>query len=196
MTQHKSALIVFARNPVSGKVKTRLAEITGKEKALEIYKILLENIYINIKDLNYGKFLFLSDYFDENLFDPGFTQVIQKGSDLGEKMYGAIDSVLKAGFEKVIIIGTDIPGIDYKIISEAFNELSYCDVVIGPARDGGYYLIGMKEPDVSLFENMEWGSDRVLSETIIRINKKDGSFYLLKELNDIDTYEDLKYFNL
>jgi rSAM/selenodomain-associated transferase 1 len=190
---NKNALIIFAKNPVLGKVKTRIAKITGDEKALEIYKAILKKIYIKTKDLCYDKYLFLSDNLDANLFDTGFKQVIQKGTDIGGKMFNAIDTVLAKGSDKVVLAGGDVPEISAEIINEAFEKLSDFDIVIGPAKDGGYYLIGMNEPDISLFEKMEWSNENVLKETIERIKKKGKNFYLLKELSDVDTYEDLNY---
>ena len=188
----KNALIIFARNPVMGKVKTRLAEKLGEKKAYDIYIMLLGNIYKKTKDLNYEKYLFLSEDFDENLFDSGYKQVIQKGADLGEKMYNAIETALNEGMENVILIGTDIPDLDPKIFDEAFDKMSFDDIVIGPAKDGGYYLIGVKVPMKFLFENMKWSNENVLKNTIERIKREKKSYYLLKELNDIDTEEDLK----
>ena len=195
MLKNKNALLIFAKNPVIGKVKTRIGLVLGDEKALEIYRSLLDGTYCETKSLSQNKFLFLSDDPDKNLFDPCFEQRIQNGKELGEKMHNALDSVFRKGFKKVILIGTDVPGLKRDIINEAFDKLYYFDIVIGPAMDGGYYLIGMKEPDFSLFKNMEWGNEKVLSKTIKRIKEKAKSYYLLKKLNDIDTYEDLKLLN-
>ncbi|MBK8550842.1 MAG: TIGR04282 family arsenosugar biosynthesis glycosyltransferase [Ignavibacteria bacterium] len=135
---------------------------------------------------------FLSDNLDDNLFDSGYKQVIQKGSDLGEKMYNAIEFVLKEVPGKVILTGVDIPGLDFQIITEAFERLSQNDIVIGPANDGGYYLIGMKTPVKFLFENMQWSNENVLKNTIDRLKKEKMSFYLLEKLCDIDNADDLK----
>jgi len=192
---NKEAIIIFARNPESGKVKSRIAKILGDEKALEIYKKLLDSIYSKTRNLKVKKFLFLSEFTDKSLFDPCYKQLVQNGKDLGEKMHNAMYSVFKYGFEKVILAGTDVPGLNEEIINEAFEKLSFFDVVIGPSADGGYYLIGMKESDFSLFENIDWGNELVLSKSIERIKYRNKSCYILKELNDIDTLEDLKYFD-
>lgn len=195
MLKNKNALIIFAKNPVIGKVKTRIGLVLGDEKALEIYRSLLDGIYCETKSLSQNKFLFLSDNTDRNLFDTGFEQRVQDGKELGEKMHNALDSVFMEGFLKVILIGADVPGLNRDIINEAFEKLDCFDIVIGPAMDSGYYLIGMNEPDFSLFKNMEWGNEMVLSQTMYRIKEKAKSYYLLKELNDIDTIEDLKLLN-
>ncbi|MDQ3020640.1 MAG: TIGR04282 family arsenosugar biosynthesis glycosyltransferase [Bacteroidota bacterium] len=191
---HKNSLIIFAKNPVLGKVKTRLAKDTGEEKALEVYKVLLKKTYQETKDFKEKKFLFLSDFFDKNLFDSSFIQVIQTGNDLGEKMKNAFEIIFQKRYTKAVIIGTDCPELDSNIINEAFEKLSHFDIVIGPAKDGGYYLLGMKEQYAFLFENMKWSDQYVSDETIRRIIQNDLTYHLLKELIDIDDIKDLKHF--
>lgn len=191
---NKNALIIFAKNPVLGKVKTRLARETGNEKAFEIYKLLLENAYRQTKETDCVKYLFLSDHLDKNIFESDFTQYIQSGKDLGERMLNAFKNIFEKDFEKAIIIGTDCPELDSEIIHEAFNKLNEYEIVIGPAKDGGYYLIGLKEPDKFLFENIKWSTGEVLNETIKKIKSAGKNFFLLKELNDIDESKDLVFF--
>lgn len=193
---NKNALIIFARNPELGKVKNRLAKTIGKEKALEIYNKLLSNVYSETKDLKCKKYLFLTERTDSGLFNDTYIQKIQTGEGLGNKMLNAIGKVLEDGNEKVILTGTDILGLTSEIIIEAFQKLSDHDVVIGPAKDGGYYLIGMKEIMSPVFENMKWSNDQVLNITLDRISKMGKSFYLLEELADIDTEEDLEEYNI
>lgn len=188
----KHALIIFARNPELGKVKNRLAKTIGKEKALEVYNKLLSNVYAETKDLKCNKYLFLSERTDSGLFDDTFIQKIQSGSDLGSKMLSAIESVLKEGNESAVLFGTDVPGLSSEIIYDAFQRLSEQDVVIGPSKDGGYYLIGMKESLSPLFEDMKWSNDQVLNNTLERIANLNKSYYLLEELIDIDTEENMK----
>lgn len=193
---YNNALIIFARNPELGKVKNRLAKTIGKEKALEIYNRLLANVYSETKDLKCKKYLFLTERTDSGLFNDTYIQKIQTGEGLGNKMLNAIGKVLEDGNEKVILTGTDILGLTSEIIIEAFQKLSDHDVVIGPAKDGGYYLIGMKEIMSPVFENMKWSNDQVLNITLDRISKMGKSFYLLEELADIDTEEDLEEYNI
>ena len=107
-------------------------------------------------------------------------------------MMNAIRLVFEDGNEKAVLIGTDVPEITDVILNDAFQKLSEHDVVLGPAKDGGYYLIGMNENLPSLFENMKWSNEKVLDITLERISKLGKSFYLLEELIDIDTEEDLR----
>jgi len=189
---NKNALLIFARNPELGKVKNRLAKTIGKEKAFEIYTKLLLNVYTETKSLKCNKYLFLTERTDTNLFDDTFIQKIQSGADLGVKMMNAIRLVFEDGNEKAVLIGTDVPEITDVILNDAFQKLSEHDVVLGPAKDGGYYLIGMNENLPSLFENMKWSNEKVLSITLERISSMNKSNYLLEELADIDTEEDLR----
>lgn len=193
---NKNALIIFAKNPVLGKVKTRLARETGDEKALEIYKLLLGNTYRQTKEIVCDKYLFLSDSTDKNIYDSNFKQMIQSGKDLGERMSNAFVNIFEKGFEKAIIIGTDCPELNSEIIYEAFDKLNEHDIVIGPAGDGGYYLIGLNKPDKSLFENIKWSSGEVLDMTKDKIKTSGKNYFLLKELNDIDEAKDLINYNL
>lgn len=192
--KNKNALIIFAKNPVHGKVKTRLAKHLRDDKVLEIYKKLLDNIFLQTKDMNCDKYLFLSDKTDSDLFDNSYKQFIQSGNDIGERMKNAFNEVFKSGYDKIILTGTDIPELEGQLINEAFDNLSKSDFVLGPAADGGYYLIGMKKFSGYVFENIEWSTNKVLSKTIENIKKRAESFCLLKELNDLDDIEDLKKF--
>jgi len=187
----KKALIIFAKNPVPGKVKTRLAADIGNEMAFEIYLKLLYRSYANTKNIICDKFLFLSDRKDEDLFDENFIQYLQKGNGLGEKMKNAFNEILKNGYGKIIIIGTDCPELDENILSDAFEKLNENDFVIGPANDGGYYLLGLKSKADYLFEEIEWSTEKVLKQTIDKIESEHKSYFLLKELIDIDDNSDL-----
>lgn len=187
----KEALIIFAKNPVPGKVKTRLAADIGEEKAFEIYLKLLYRTYSNTKNLACDKFLFLSENKDKDLFDENFMQYLQKGNDLGEKMKNAFKEILILGYEKILIIGTDCPDLDEKILNEAIEKLSEYDFVLGPANDGGYYLLGIKNNADYLFEDIEWSTEKVLQQTIDKIITRNNNYFLLKELTDIDNISDL-----
>ena len=186
------ALIVFTKNPVKGEVKTRLAKTVGEEKALEIFRELLHIAYVNTKSLPCDKYLYLSGSLDENLFDPGFFQKIQEGINLGERMLNALSEILDTGYERVILVGTDCPGLTRVIIKDAFNKLNDNDIVLGPAEDGGYYLVGLKEPIEYLFKDMRWGHQNVLSDTLKRIKENKHSYELVAKLIDIDDAGDLE----
>ena len=120
------------------------------------------------------------------------TKFHQKGFDLGEKMQNSFKKGVFDGFEKIVLIGSDLPEISEKIINEAFEELDKNELVFGPAEDGGYYLIGMKKEHFFVFKNKPWSQENLLKETLKEVNKRGVSYSLLKELNDIDTFEDLK----
>jgi uncharacterized protein len=185
-----NALIIFAKNPVKGRVKTRLAKFIGNTEALRYYKSLLQFTSEQTKNLYCRKFLFLTDNIDTGLFDSSCTCLLQQGSDLGERMKSAFAYVFSMGFNKVCIIGTDAPGLDSETISKAFKMLGDNDYVIGPSKDGGYYLLGMKAASDELFENISWSTDEVLNQTIAKINPAGKKYYLLEELCDVDTIED------
>ena len=140
------------------------------------------------------RYLFYSENIVEDEWPAGqFSKKVQSGQDLGERMNNAFESALKE-HERVIIIGSDCPAITNELIEMAFQRLEIADVVIGPSKDSGYYLLGMKERHSSIFQNVDWSTDKVLPQTIEHIKKLGLLYNLLPELNDIDTLEDLKEF--
>lgn len=188
----KNALIIFTRNPEFGKCKTRLAKTIGDEATLNIYKFLLEHTATISKDTKADKYVFYSETIKkEDLWSTDiFRKKIQQGSNLGERMDNAFSELFQLGYEKIIIIGSDLLDLTSDHIDDAFQILNDHDLVIGPAKDGGYYLLGMKTLHSKIFLNKDWGSSTVLKETINDI--QNSTFSLLEELNDIDTFEDVK----
>ncbi|MCG2431467.1 TIGR04282 family arsenosugar biosynthesis glycosyltransferase [Aequorivita xiaoshiensis] len=188
----KSALIIFTRNPELGKVKTRLAKTIGDENALEIYKFLLKHTAEITKNLNVDKFVFYSENINRNdLWNPDiFRKKLQFGNELGERMKNAFSDVFSMGYESVIIIGSDMFDMDTQDLKTAFVSLQTSPYVIGPASDGGYYLLGMKQLNTKVFENKVWGTDSVLKSTLNDLRQ--FKYTLLDEKNDIDYYEDIK----
>lgn len=188
----KKALIIFTRNPELGKVKTRLAKTVGDESALDIYKFLIQHTVKVTKDLKVDKYVFYSEGIRKN--DAWnvdvFRKKLQEGNDLGERMHNAFLEIFKMGYEKAVIIGCDMFDWEKKDLEAAFMGLNDFDFVIGPATDGGYYLLGMKHPKQILFQNKEWGASSVLEQTLIDL--KGENYLLLKERNDIDHFEDLE----
>jgi uncharacterized protein len=181
------------KNPILGKVKTRLAETIGDTKALEIYNDLLLITKDLMHDLEVTKYVYYSDFIEENdLWNPTiFTKRIQTGQDLGQRMYQATKEVMEIdGYQNVVIVGTDCPFLTKNLIMEAFEQLRYNSFVLGPAYDGGYYLLGMRQLRIEIFEKIIWGGSRVLTDTIHRINKMVKTFYQLSPLMDIDTEQD------
>ncbi len=187
----KKALIIFTRNPELGKVKTRLASAVGEESALRIYKFLVKHTVEITKDLHVDKYVFYSENIHKNDFwDPDiFRKKLQSGSDLGERMKNAFSEIFSIGYQMAIIIGSDMFNWEKKDLIVAFDTLQNHQFAIGPAKDGGYYLLGMKEPYPKLFENKNWGSHTILEQTLDDLTGKD--YILLQERNDIDYYEDI-----
>ena len=185
-------LLIFTRNPKLGKCKTRLAATIGDQAALDIYMILLRHTAEITKDLNCSKEVHYTEEPETNdLWDKlTYTKRLQSGEDLGERMYNALKSGFQKGYKKIIIIGSDIYDLNSETIEEAFAELENSDYVIGPAADGGYYLLGMKSISKEIFINKEWGTNSVLKDTLN--NLRDKKVKLLQIKNDIDIYEDLK----
>jgi rSAM/selenodomain-associated transferase 1 len=185
-------LIVFVRNPVLGTVKTRLAVSIGDEKALEVYKDLIEKCRSECLAVDAKKNLFYSKAILNDAWDnEAFTKYIQNEGDLGDKITAAFREIFKEE-GKVVIIGSDCYDLDAKTIEEAFEKLADSDVVIGPANDGGYYLLGTNSFQPELFQNITWSTELVLGETIQQAKFKNLSVSLLKELIDLDTLEDLE----
>ena len=190
----KSVLIIFIKNPIKGKVKTRLAESVGNEKALMIYKELLKKT-VDIasktechRELWYSGFINENDQIDPKLFEKN----LQEGANLGEKMSNSFSLAFERGIEKAVIIGSDCPDVTDELIKKAFQSLDKADLVIGPSLDGGYYLLGMKKHHPELFTGIEW-SEITVFETTVRKAKNSGlNISELPALNDIDTIEDLK----
>ena len=188
-----NAIIIFIKNPELGKVKTRLAATVGSERALGIYQQLIALTLKAVKHINADKFIYFSDMTDSSIsfMDVAFYQVVQHGKDLGERMEHAFTDVFKKLYRNIVIIGTDCPGIDSAILETAFLKLSSSDVVIGPATDGGYYLLGMSKECPMLFRNIEWSTSTVLQKTIAFCNDNAIGYSLLTELSDVDEEKDL-----
>jgi len=134
-------------------------------------------------------------YFSDVVIDTKWQKIpklVQKGASLGEKMQNSFEKGFNDGFEKIILIGSDLPDLSAEIIEQGFDALENNDVVFGPAEDGGYYLVGMKKLQKFIFEEKPWSEPNLLKTTLEELGKQDTSFSLLETLNDIDTFEDLK----
>ena len=191
----KSALIIFVRNPVLGKVKTRLAATVGQEKALEIYTTLLTHTRKISINLCCDKFIFYEDFVNENDLWPNdvYQKYVQQGSDLGDRMKRAFKQLYDDGYEKGIIIGSDCYELLANAIENAFHLLSENDIVIGPATDGGYYLLGMKKFIPQIFDDKKWSSETVYLDTINELEKLDCKFCSLELLSDVDVESDIDF---
>ena len=187
----KPLLLVFCKNPVLGKVKTRLAASIGEQKALDIYQALLQKTAQVLFDVAIEIQLYYSSYIDDNdIFQKNsITKKVQSGDDLGIRMANAFNEGFST-HSPIVIIGTDLWTLNVLDIQKAFEALKTHKTVIGPSADGGYYLLGLQEFIPNLFEEKKWGSPTVLTDTLNDLKKED--VYLLEEKNDIDTYNDLK----
>jgi rSAM/selenodomain-associated transferase 1 len=195
MNERKPAnnlIIIFTRNPELGKVKTRLAKTIGDQGALNVYRYLLEHTQKTIRDINADKAVYYSvkirdnDIWDKTIYN----KYQQEGEDLGQRMLHAFDNGFKNGYEKIVIVGSDLFHLEPKHLEEAIEKLEANDVVFGPAEDGGYYLLGMKQLHVNLFKNKAWGTSTVFRDSLNDL--KNESVFLLEQLNDIDVFDDLK----
>ena len=187
----KTLLIIFVKNLKLGKVKTRLAKSIGNEGAFEVYKQLVQLTENATKDVVAKKRIYFSDaIIDEEWGED--EKFIQKGVDLGEKMQNAFKKGFEDGFEKIILIGSDLPDISASIIHQGFDKLNNKEVVFGPAEDGGYYLVGMTNKHYSIFEKKSWSTESLLQVTLSELKRNKVEVVLLQTLNDVDTIEDLK----
>jgi rSAM/selenodomain-associated transferase 2/rSAM/selenodomain-associated transferase 1 len=195
-------LIIFTRYPEAGKTKTRLIPALGSEGAADLQRLMTEYTLKQAKAL--------LDFFSENLdieirFAGGdeakmqawlgegdkITYHPQSEGDLGARMLAAFTDAFNIGMTRVIIIGIDCPDLDAAILKQAFDQLKSHDLILGQAADGGYYLIGLRRLIPELFTGIDWGSDRVLSQTLTIAKKLGSPWQLLPELADIDRPEDL-----
>lgn len=188
----KNLLLVFVRHPELGKCKTRLAKSIGDKNALEIYKFLLKHTASVIKPVAADKQIWYTEEIVENdLWERGFfSKKQQKGNDLGERMQTAFEKGFQDGYEHIIIVGSDLYDLSTAVIEQAFSALEQDEVVLGPAKDGGYYLLGMNELHAAVFQHKKWSTETVFKDTLSDLKNK--KLTLLPELNDIDEVEDLQ----
>ena len=188
-----TALVIYVRNPISGQVKTRLAKDIGDERALEIYLQLLQHTLEITRSLSFRKFIYYADEVsDYDLWSvPGYTKRKQNGNDLGKRMYNSFKELFDQGFTRIIIIGSDCLQLKTETLEQAVALLESNAAVLGPASDGGYYLLGLTKFYPDLFINKPWSTNQVCSKTINDFINLGISYALLEELSDIDTVADL-----
>lgn len=183
------------RNPVKGKVKTRIAQSLGDDKALLIYRILLEHTQYITQHIECAKYVFYADNINEydGWLSDIYHRAIQSNGDLGNKMSKAFEQIFNTGATQAIIIGSDCYDLRAVDIEKAFDLLAEADIVIGPASDGGYYLLGMKIHQPALFENISWSTALVLQETLGICTQQGLKYILLPVLNDVDEEKDINF---
>ncbi len=187
-----SGLIIFLKYPELGKVKTRLAKSIGNQKAFDIYSYLVNNTLTNSKGTHLTELHFQFKLPDNHNFK-SYNIDYQKGENIGERMFNSINQMLSKT-EAAILIGTDIPEIHPAVIKDAIEILKTKDMVLGPATDGGYYLIGMKKANKQLFELNKWSHSNVLKQTLEIANDQNLAYGFVTELSDLDNIDDLNKF--
>lgn len=189
----------MAKAPVAGSVKTRLVPPLTFEQAAQLYRALLADQLEHLKGYA-GAARYVAYTPNDAAAQMGalggdaYTYIAQKGDDLGQRMERLFVDCWQLGQRNVVLVGSDLPALPLAILDDAFTQLSCAEpkVVLGPSRDGGYYLIGMNRPTPELFANMTWSHDQVLTETTARLRRLAISFALLPEWFDIDTPADLQ----
>jgi hypothetical protein len=194
--EEKRLLLVFVKNPVLGRVKTRLARTIGDQKALWVYEKLLEHTRRTAQGITSQKWVCYSDFVPaaDDWLAGGFAAFRQEGESLGLRMLNAFRQGFAAGYTSVVIIGSDCPEITPALLEEAFGQLLTASVVIGPAADGGYYLLGMNQLVESLFLGKSWSSPDVFAQTVLDLHAADIPYSLLPVLSDVDEAADLDKF--
>lgn len=196
-------LSLFTKYPVAGAAKTRLIPKVGAEGAADIHRALTEHTLQTVSSLKrqipFDIEIAYTESSHQQMLDwlgGDFTYNPQVDGDLGDRMLAVFEQGREAGFQNMVLIGTDCPGITVGILSQAFLALSEADLVLGPAVDGGYYCIGLSQPYAQLFDGIPWGSDQVLNETLTIARQLNLRVHLLPELHDIDRPEDLIHWDL
>jgi len=196
---HKSILF-FVRYPEKGRVKTRLETHLDQDKILSLYQCFVEDILATLHRMEYP--VSVCYWPPERVVDlqawlgSSLAYCPQKGEDIGQRMQNAFTNAFANGVDQAILIGSDFPDLEPVILDQAFDALSQNDVTLGPAVDGGYYLIGFNRHTFlkDIFTGISWGTGQVLGETLKKIKHAGMKVHLLPEWRDIDTFDDLKQF--
>jgi rSAM/selenodomain-associated transferase 1 len=205
-------IVVLTRYPVPGRTKTRLIQLLGAQGAADLQRKMTEHTLVQVERLRQKRPVRVEVRYDgcelsriENWLDAEAVLCRQQGpGDLGDRMHRAFSDAFNAGMERIIIVGSDCPALSPLIMEQALDFLKRYDVVIGPAVDGGYYLIGLRSPARSrngnsilslLFGDILWGTEHVLDRTLFCAEEGGLSVTLLEPLDDVDRPEDLCHFH-
>jgi uncharacterized protein len=186
-------LIVFVKAPRMGSVKTRLAASIGPKAACEAYQQMVGALSTRICSLRNVQLRVSPNGAESEVQpwqQPGWATAAQGEGDLGARLTTAFADAFRAGAQRVAIIGSDCPYVTIDDIEQAWANLSEHDVVLGPARDGGYWLVGLRQLQAELFREIPWGTADVLRQTVDRARGLNLGVHVLRELSDIDTAED------
>ncbi len=195
-----SALIIFVKAPIKGKVKTRLSPNFSRDAILRLYRSFLRAIISRCSELKgVDRFLGCTPTKDNAFLIKlsrtyGYECFEQRGRTLGERMINAFRDYFDMGYKKVVIIGSDSPTIPLRYIKDALRRLNNREFVLGPCNDGGYYLVGTKRLYEGIFKRIPWDTSEVLNKTLDRLNSKGIDYFLLPFWYDIDTIEDLRFY--
>ena len=190
------ALILFAIIPSVGKTKNKLMPFLSFEETVSLYECFVKDVYEKAKSSGADVYVFFTprnkgDVF-KKLLGEDVILLPQHGEDLGQKMKNAIGAILRLGYDKVVLMGTDIPHIHTETIKNAFDNLEHKDIVIHPALDGGYYLIGMKQEHESVWNIKRYGTNTVIYDTLQHMKAENLSISVGQMYYDIDCKDDLK----
>lgn len=195
---NRERLILFTRFPLAGRAKTRLIPCLGAERAAQLQREMTEHVLTREWPLVKHRGVKLEVRFEDGSqadmrrwFGRAFTFVPQGQGDLGERMLRATSEALGTGMDAVVVIGADCPELDAALIERAFDALRSNPVVFGPAKDGGYYLVGLRQPLPELFQGIAWSTANVLADSIARARQLGIEPCLLPELSDVDEPADL-----
>ncbi len=194
----KRYLIVYAKRPLAGYAKTRLGATIGAEEAAGVYARLLYAYLLNLLRAGFKETrieLSVASPADAPFFAKAFPELTvrpQVTGDLGQRMAASFKHAFEAGAENVVLTGSDIPGLDAQLVRAAFEALVDSPSVVGPASDGGYYLIGMRAPGANLFHGIKWSSGRVLAQTEQAARAQGLALTRLPERSDLDTADDYR----
>jgi rSAM/selenodomain-associated transferase 1 len=198
MPTYANALVVMAKAPVPGQVKTRLVPPLSPEEAAELSRCLLLDQLEALKSFHGAdRFLAYAPAGAAPLFQElgcsEFVCFAQRGENLGARMHGLFEDLAEKGYRNVVVIGSDLPVFPRRFLDEAFSKLNGgTEIVLGPARDGGYYLVGMRRPIADIFQGITWGGKEVFTDTAQKIARLGLGCHLLPLWFDIDTLEDLR----
>lgn len=196
----QASVVLMSRAPIAGQTKTRLESHLTAAECADLHRAFLRDInskFLNLKKAYSRLDLYLSytPEANQNLFkdliDDEFIRIPQRGKNLGDRMYNAVADAYQKSSLPVIITGSDLPLLDLDIFTEALAGLKERDIVIGPSKDGGYYLLGMKKPEKSLFNFEDWGNQSVLEKTIKEASRHNLKCHFLPEASDVDTFKEL-----
>ena len=188
------ALVLFAKYPQVGKVKKKIGEVIGMENSARMCNAFIQDLVNKNSSRDYDLYLSFIGREHKEKYRELFPQAIlyvQRGSNLGENMHCSFEDLLD-DYRKVVILSCDVPQVSSKEVVRAFNALDSYDAVIGPAEDGGYYLIGLKKPR-NIFMGLHWGKESLLQEQIHKLKERKMTFVLLNPHPDVDTPEELRY---